>query len=80
MMVIEQQPALSAAFTPGQTLRFIYRNWQGELAIRTVRVIRLSYGSTEWHREPQWLLEALDVEKGAVRMFAVRDMTPVPER
>ncbi len=47
--------------------------------MRTVRVIRLSYGSTEWHREPQWLLEALDVEKGAVRMFAVRDMAPIPE-
>ena len=80
MMVIEQQPALSAEFTPGQNQRFNYGNWQGEVAIRTGRVVRLSYGSTEWHREPQWLLEALDVEKGAVRMFAVRDMAPVPER
>jgi hypothetical protein len=78
-MVIDELPALLAEFAPGQTLRFRYKNWRGELAVRTVRVIRLSYGSTEWHREPQWLLEALDVEKRAVRMFAVRDMAPIPE-
>ncbi len=80
MMVVEQQHALSAEFTPGQTLRFSYKNWQGDFAVRTARVIRLFYGSTEWHREPQWLLEAFDVEKGAVRMFAVLDMAPISKR
>lgn len=70
------QSALTAEFVPGQTIRFKYKNWRGTLAIRTARVIRLIYSSTEWHRESQWLLEAFDEEKNAVRLFALRDMGP----
>jgi hypothetical protein len=32
------------------------------------------YGSTEWHPEPQWLLKARDVAKGAERDFAIKDI------
>lgn len=69
--------SLSAEFMPGQTMRFRYTNWQGDIATRAARVIRLTYGSNEWHKQPQWLLEAFDIEKGEVRLFALKDMLPV---
>jgi predicted DNA-binding transcriptional regulator YafY len=61
---------------PGQTIVFRYRNWKGDVSDRTARVISLTYGATEWHREPQWLLKAFDIEKNAERLFALRDMVP----
>lgn len=72
----KDQSALAMEFTSGQTIRFGYRNWQGAVAERTARVISLIYGATEWHQEPQWLLQAYDLEKNAVRLFALRNMTP----
>ncbi|MCW1412184.1 hypothetical protein OLZ32_27935 [Rhizobium sp. 1AS11] len=70
------------AFTPigpdGPPLTFAYRNWRGEIATREVQPIRLTYGATEWHPEPQWLLIAWDIEKGAERSFAVADINPAP--
>lgn len=73
----ENQLLLSAEFAPGQTIRFQYKNWEGSVAIRAAQVVRLTFGSTEWHPEPQWLLEARDVEKNALRLFALHDMTPI---
>ena len=50
-----------------------YTNWRGETAERTIIPARVWFGSTDWHPEPQWLLEAVDVEKGAMRDFALKD-------
>ncbi len=58
-------------------LVFGYTNWQGEYAIRRAVPIQVYHGSTEWHPEPQWLMEAHDVDKGVVRVFAIADMRPV---
>lgn len=55
-------------------LEFGYTNWRGERGNRRVQPTRLYYGSTEWHPEPQWLLEAIDLDKGEVRAFAVKDI------
>lgn len=57
-------------------LAFTYRNWRGEIGHRSVYPIRMEWGSTEWHPEPQWLLVAHDIEKGAERSFAVKDIIP----
>lgn len=52
-----------------------YTNHRGE---RKHRVIIPSakpfYGSTAWHPEEQWLLEAWDFEKAALRTFALKDV------
>jgi hypothetical protein len=32
------------------------------------------YGHTEYHKEDQWLLKALDLDKNAERDFAVKDI------
>ena len=52
----------------------IYTNWRGETTQRTVIPESIYFGSTEWHQEPQWLLRALDVEKQAMRDFAIKDI------
>lgn len=57
-------------------LAFTYRNWRGEVGHRSVYPIRMEWGATEWHPEPQWLLVAHDIEKGAERSFAVKDIIP----
>ncbi len=52
-------------------VRFTYTNHKGEVASRLVRPIRLWFGSTAWHSEPQWLLEAFDIDKLSTRDFAM---------
>lgn len=58
-------------------LRFGYRNHRGEYAARTAYPLRVAFGSTVWHPKPQWLLHAYDVERKAVRSFAMDDMMPL---
>lgn len=53
-----------------EKLQFPYTNYAGKYGIRTVEPIRIYFGATEWHPEPQWFLEAFDIEKQAVRDFA----------
>jgi hypothetical protein len=52
----------------------LYRNYRGETAARYILPSRIWYGSTEWHPEPQWLVDALDVERGVERSFALKDV------
>ena len=55
-------------------VRILYTNYRGETAIRQIVPQRVWYGSTEWHPETQWLLDAVDLEKNAVRAFALKDV------
>lgn len=48
-----------------------YTNWRGERRVRTIRPIGVSFGHNQWHEKPQWLLQALDVEDGKVKTFAM---------
>ena len=54
-------------------VRFVYTNYRGEPSIRIARPIRMWFGSTEYHPEPQWLFTAFDVDKGQKRDFALAD-------
>lgn len=51
-----------------------YTNHRGERAKRLIEPIALRWGKTQWHPEPQLLLEAYDVAKRDSRDFAVRDI------
>jgi predicted DNA-binding transcriptional regulator YafY len=53
---------------------FTYKNYRGEISDRIVSPIKIEFGSTEFHQQPQWLLYAWDTEKKAVRAFAMRDI------
>lgn len=64
------------AFDPqGPSLQFTYKNWKGETGRRTVVPDTLRFGSSEYHRTPQYLLRAFDVDKGAMREFAYGDIS-----
>lgn len=53
-----------------EPLRILYENHRGELRERLIIPGEVHFGSSEWHPEKQWLLDALDVEKNARRTFA----------
>jgi hypothetical protein len=54
-------------------------NWKGIPGHRKIQVARIYFGSTEYHPEEQWLLEALDIDKKEYRIFAMKDMSNVVE-
>lgn len=51
-----------------------YTNWKGERRERSVIPVRMYWGQTEHHPRNQWLMEAWDVAKEAVRTFAMADI------
>lgn len=55
-------------------VEIVYTNWKGVTAIRHIIPKDIFFGSTEWHTEEQWLLNAFDVDKQADRSFALRDI------
>lgn len=63
-----------APSSPSRALSFVYKNWRGETARRHVLPIRIEFGPTDWHPEPQWHLVAHDLDKGTARFFAMKDI------
>lgn len=59
--------------TPG-VVQVVYTNWEGKTAIRTILPRRLYFGETEYHKGMQYLLECFDVEKQAIRNYAMKDI------
>lgn len=55
-------------------IKIVYTNYKGETALRRIVPKTIFFGSNEWHKEPQWLLEAFDAEKEAIRTFALKDI------
>lgn len=59
-----------------------YTNYRGERSVRRVIPQRVWYGTTPWHPDEGWLLEAYDVDKQAQRDFAlcsIHSMQPQTE-
>jgi hypothetical protein len=57
-----------------EVVRIKYTNYRGETAIRRIVPGQLRFGASEWHPEPQWLLDALDIDRGVTRSFAMKDI------
>jgi predicted DNA-binding transcriptional regulator YafY len=55
-------------------VRIIYTNYRRETALRTVIPDSFWFGETEWHRGEQWFMDAYDVERHAIRSFALADI------
>lgn len=51
-----------------------YKNWKGEIGIRHIIPLEILYGSTEYHKEEQWLMKAWDLDKKDYRTYALRDV------
>lgn len=57
-----------------EEVSILYTNYRGETAVRRIIPRKIWFGKTDWHPEDQWLLDAVDVEKGAERSFALKDI------
>lgn len=69
--VNEDTSANMAAPVVDQRARVNYVNYRGEEDVRIVTPIKIYWGSNEWHKEPQWLLNVYDHGKKAEREFAM---------
>lgn len=65
--------------TDTNALIFTYRNHSGDVAERHVIPIKTWYGTTEWHKKPTWLLQAYDLDRGALRDFDMREFGGPPQ-
>ena len=54
-----------------RTIIIDYANWRGERSHRHIKPISIDFTSNEWHPEPQWIMDALDLDKNEVRSFAM---------
>lgn len=58
-------------------IAFDYVNWRGERASRRATgPYSIRFGTSEYHRDPQFLLTAIDLDRGQPREYALRDMVP----
>jgi hypothetical protein len=55
-------------------VRILYKNWKGEVAWRRIVPLSVGFEESQWHPTRQWVLHALDVDKGAERGFAMADI------
>lgn len=51
-----------------------YTNWRGERGLRTIHPVEMFFGINEFHPGEQWLLKAIDMDKNAERVFAMKDI------
>lgn len=57
-----------------EIVQIVYTNYRGETNVRKIVPQRVWFGESDWHRGPQWFLEAVDLEKNAERSFALKDV------
>ncbi len=55
-------------------VKILYTNYKRETAKREIIPDKIWFGKTDWHPEPQWLLDAYDINKKALRTFAMKDI------
>lgn len=70
-MTIESQTMQD--ITP-ESVSILYTNHRGETATRKIIPVKIWFGATKWHSEPQWLLDAVDIKKNAKRSFALKEI------
>ncbi|MDO8507867.1 MAG: hypothetical protein Q7S53_04875 [bacterium] len=57
-----------------KSVKIIYKNFRGEVTTREIIPDHIRFEGTQWHKEPQWTLHAFDIEKKAIRYFAIKDI------
>ena len=55
-------------------VRIDYTNWKGERGVRVIVPYSIVFDSNDFHKDKQWLLEAFDTSKNAMRTFAMKDV------
>ena len=57
-----------------KTITILYTNYKGQTDRRDIIPERIWFGATQWHPEEQWLMDAHDLGKDALRNFAIKDI------
>lgn len=75
-LTLEVQPLYASPLVRGdrEAIKFGYTNYRGEASERHAVPISIRYGSSQYHKDEQWLMLARDLEKNEDREFAMRDM------
>lgn len=60
-------------------MRFGYTNYKGEYSVRDVVPKRMFFGESAWNAKPQYVMEAFDLDRQAMRSFALADMVMNPK-
>jgi len=48
-----------------------YTNHRGERAWRHILPLSIAFDNNQWHPESQWIMEAVDCDKNAIRDFSL---------
>lgn len=65
----------TVGYQTDKVVQILYTNWKGVTAWRRIVPDRIWFGQTNFHPDvTQWMLHALDVDKGEERDFAVKDI------
>jgi hypothetical protein len=61
---------------PRKEVTIDYTNWRGKRGLRRIIPIALEFANNEYHRETQWLLEAVDLNDAdhKIKTFALKDI------
>lgn len=70
----EPAPETGTRLDAGRVVSILYTNHRQETARRRIIPRRLRFGMSDWHPDPQWLLDAVDIEKDQWRTFAMRNI------
>jgi len=57
-----------------QRVDILYTNYKGERAWRRILPVKIWFGSTKWHPAEQRFVDAEDVDRQALRSFALCDI------
>ena len=68
-------PEVVTAQMNSNPIKVRYTNYRGETAVRTIIPIKFLFGSNEYHKDEQWLIELYDVERKAMRVYALKEIT-----
>ncbi len=59
---------------PRENVLIDYTNYRGERRQRLIRPLSTTFENSAYHPDTQWILTAVDVERGVVREFAMKDI------
>ena len=52
----------------------MYKNWKGDIGIRSILPLRILYGKTDYYPREQWLLKVWDFDKDDYRTYALKNI------
>lgn len=69
-----QAESAADSWLKAREVKITYTNHRGEIGVRRIQPLRMWFGKNDWHHTEQWLLRAVDLEKGEDRDFALKDV------